>query len=1260
MVMGTIIIAKAQVSIEEPVGEAPKEIPKNYSVTDESTTNKEDIILREIGKETVKEGENRYKTTYTFGAVNMPDRDGNLVRVEDNINITLQDGLLTYAWNEYFLTFKPILTSKEIDYWIGYDAIAEKAEKDQPLLTIPIVKKDGWVKYDLNLTNYEPDDSLTLQLNNYNINFSELTAHETGYEYNHTVISFNPQCNLYVDKSQIILRNLSKECLDPTVEYNYSVQNNIFAEEGDSCAADPEPPNNGPFNATTLCGSVRNMTADSDIRFDDGLREQSDINAWHHFWVNATEKNDLSKNITLLSWTWNGRCDSSSCSSPNNDFDVYVWNYSSNTWIPILSDYAGEFDITINALFSANNLTDVMNSTGYTHMLAYMDPVTARFFETDFVKFEVTYNQLIPSFNNISINVNTSQSYAFAVDKLNYSVGLGGNFSTQNVSIQYLNQTNNPSGAWAKVREQNFTCTGGTTCTGGDSINGTDLRAYQNWTITAYAWNAEVNSGWVNATSLTINATLHSLNFTSPSDTNGSTFIADRNYIITNITASGDAKITMINITLYNATHIINITNATNMSIDINYTGLSNGTYRINATILDIAGNQNKTETREYKILLPQPSTPSIIVNTSLSVAYAQDSLNCSVLLNNVNANISFKWFNRTNSTANNFTIVPSLSSNISCAVGNTCYPSIILSNVTLRHFQNWTCEARPYINNTLFESLNSTAKYINNSIPTLLSVSISPSIVLDNDIVDCTGMNAMDNDVDDLNVTYYQWFNSSDNNNFQPMNVMNTSGLLSAANTYTNQYIKCNAWVNDTYSLSVNRTSSVKLVGSSNIAPGGIIVNVTKFNTNILSDSNNPQKNNSYIVFNINYSEPNNDKTTIHICKSQGFSNGNCTGQYFIVSDVNTTNRTLSYEYDKLGYSIGVNNYYVYIIDNQSLVSDEYSNSFEVNNPPEITSLTSPSDSTSFSSTTNSVKLLYNSTDLNNDNINYIIYGDANTNPSTIINYTSSTSHNWTGLSSGTTYYWKVVANDSHGFTSAESEVLSFEIGTGAGTTPTAGPGSSSSNSQVFSIVSKKSCNIEIKPRIILIDSKDSVQKLTIINNEDTSINPTFQVNEETLVSIQGFASQLILPKNSLELSIVYNKDSGLQGEKITSILLKSDGCDDIIIPVDVKGYAGIGNSIKGKNFLETMKNLFIALKNELLAIIFKIPLGAKIDGVNRIVLDIRFIYIVGLTSLLVGYFSFFIIKNSSVSGKVFIFVFITTFLSIMIRFVLVLFRGG
>ncbi|MGV8171150.1 MAG: BspA family leucine-rich repeat surface protein [Candidatus Woesearchaeota archaeon] len=119
------------------------------------------------------------------------------------------------------------------------------------------------------------------------------------------------------------------------------------------------------------------------------------------------------------------------------------------------------------------------------------------------------------------------------------------------------------------------------------------------------------------------------VSFVSPTTNSGS---YAQNYIAVNVSAYSAVNITNVTVYLYNSSGIV-AQNSSNVSFSWNITGLSYGTYYLNATILDREGLTNITETRNMilgdstppSITFEEPPTPAngSVVNSSTQTILA-------------------------------------------------------------------------------------------------------------------------------------------------------------------------------------------------------------------------------------------------------------------------------------------------------------------------------------------------------------------------------------------------------------------------------------------------------------------------------------------------------------------------------------------------------------------------------------------------------------------------------------------------------------
>ncbi len=187
---------------------------------------------------------------------------------------------------------------------------------------------------------------------------------------------------------------------------------------------------------------------------------------------------------------------------------------------------------------------------------------------------------------------------------------------------------------------------------------------FVNFTLLAdglYYWNATAYDkfGHMNSTetrNATIDATNPAILFMAPT-TNATSYSA-LSYISVNATAS-DANLKNLTIYLYNATGLYNVSATAATNLSINWTELPDGTYYINATAFDNAGNFNKTETRSIMIDTVNPAISFTTPTDNDSIYISRSSIAINVSASDGNfANLSIFLYNstggiaRSNSTA--------------------------------------------------------------------------------------------------------------------------------------------------------------------------------------------------------------------------------------------------------------------------------------------------------------------------------------------------------------------------------------------------------------------------------------------------------------------------------------------------------------------------------------------------------------------------------------------------------------------------------
>lgn len=494
---------------------------------------------------------------------------------------------------------------------------------------------------------------------------------------------------------------------------------------------------------------------------------------------------------------------------------------------------------------------------------------------------------------------------------------------------------------------------------------------------------------------------------------------------------------------LANCSLIINGTyNTTNYAVTRNlpYQNFSitlpNSTYAWNVSCSDTSGyNANSSESRIVIInesLYQPPIYSSHLI--SPEIAYANTKLDCKAIFYGLDDNITveFKWFN----SSTNIEEIYSYNSNVTCANNTICMASNSFPARRTTHNSNVTCMVRANASNMVSSYFNTT-RFINNSAPYFDSGSIViiPPEPYDEDDLSCNwstyGLHDIDNDA--ITITY-DWFNSSTGIDYTDLNFNNVT--FPSGNTSIGQYWKCVVVTNDNWDNGLNKTSaSAVLVSPPNTAPIINIANVTTKRS--ISNATFPTNNNSDLLIGINWTDVDNDNATFYACKTDSWTQTRCTDGSFGSPVINSTDHNVNINYTNGNFTSVENTLYVYAFSDNALISASFAVPFTVNFPISTTITPSlPINGTNFGSSTTSTLLRWNNaTDPDEDSIRYLIYGDSKSNPTTLVlnttgSCTSSTcSETWTGLSGGT-WYWKVGAEDEHGYHStSNSSIYTFSV---------------------------------------------------------------------------------------------------------------------------------------------------------------------------------------------------------------------------------------
>ena len=226
--------------------------------------------------------------------------------------------------------------------------------------------------------------------------------------------------------------------------------------------------------------------------------------------------------------------------------------------------------------------------------------------------------------NDTSNNRNNSESVTFFIDTINPQVTVNSPLS-KNYSQLNANFTLNEAGYCEyslNAGLKNFTMTANSD---NKEFNHTNSSiADGTYTLTAYCNDTTSHNNYTEIVSFQIDATNPLIDYgagTPQSNTNQSS-----RSIFANVTVTETNEGT-ITFRIHNSTNQYNISSFTDGRRTINFTGLSDGTYKFNVTINDSAGNINATATRTVIIDNQSPSVTSLTETPSDPSIYSLNAV---------------------------------------------------------------------------------------------------------------------------------------------------------------------------------------------------------------------------------------------------------------------------------------------------------------------------------------------------------------------------------------------------------------------------------------------------------------------------------------------------------------------------------------------------------------------------------------------------------------------------------------------------------
>ena len=505
--------------------------------------------------------------------------------------------------------------------------------------------------------------------------------------------------------------------------------------------------------------------------------------------------------------------------------------------------------------------------------------------------------------------------------------------TVEDVTTNYNITINMTDGVEGNVTEVNITLPSGFTFLSGSNSSETASANFTNSSSTQLSWVGFAQAGLINGTGIgrvlfnatatnpgTFNFTVIVTNFTSSSYSNLSVTVNDttvpatitygtgtendesnftRTSIVINVTATDNGVINTILIRLYNSTHgqINSSSNITASTHFINFTGLSEGLYRFNATVNDSYGNSNSTATRIVRI----DNTPPVVFAANISSPtnngnYSGNNLLLNVSIVDATLLVQSVFFNVTNSSGaqnNTFTATKEGAGNAFSTYLNTTNFRDGVFNITV-----WANDTVGNLNNSarITVTFDNTAPNVSTPVSPVSGGNYSGTFIFNVSINDAT-----------LSVRSVFF------------NVTNSSGAQNATFTasnptgnYWNASINTAAFPDGIYNITIYANDTLGNLNSSirvSTLTFDNIVSTISFGVGTENDGVNVSRN--WIYANVTYNETNfgnitfslyNDTATVnstlftsatYTINWTNLSNGNYTYQVNITDSANSKNST-------------------------------------------------------------------------------------------------------------------------------------------------------------------------------------------------------------------------------------------------------------------------------------------------------------------------------------------------------------------------------
>lgn len=216
----------------------------------------------------------------------------------------------------------------------------------------------------------------------------------------------------------------------------------------------------------------------------------------------------------------------------------------------------------------------------------------------------------------LTFSVNPNISYQYKITINNNEIWPEGNITIVNITVPtgltYIEDSNSTTSSFETFRNDSNILAWENSSSSGYLINGTGSEEFWfnaialnfgNYNITVLIAN-ETESAELNISVTIEDITDPSISFKTPTPSHNSNL--NQTFIPVKVEASDNVAIDIITIYIYGSTGLLSSSTNSTSPFSINFTGLSDGEYTINATVNDSSGNENLT-------------TRKIILNTTLS-----------------------------------------------------------------------------------------------------------------------------------------------------------------------------------------------------------------------------------------------------------------------------------------------------------------------------------------------------------------------------------------------------------------------------------------------------------------------------------------------------------------------------------------------------------------------------------------------------------------------------------------------------------------